>query len=84
MSFLFNSVALKRSQLTFLSIEDFSYQEDLVTQAHEMKKELYVWTINDEQKLTAYLQRPVDGIITDGSSRGAKPEEKLEEEQDLL
>ena len=49
----------------FFAIEDFSYQEDLVTQAHEMKKELYVWTINDEQKLTAYLQRPVDGIITD-------------------
>lgn len=49
----------------FFTIEDFSYQEDLVTQAHEMKKELYVWTINDEQKLTAYLQRPVDGIITD-------------------
>ncbi|MFS9091172.1 glycerophosphoryl diester phosphodiesterase membrane domain-containing protein [Streptococcus australis] len=49
----------------FFAIEDFSYQEDLVTQVHEMKKELYVWTINDEQKLTAYLQRPVDGIITD-------------------
>ena len=49
----------------FFAIEDFSYQEDLVTQAHEMEKELYVWTINDEQKLTAYLQRPVDGIITD-------------------
>lgn len=49
----------------FFAIEDFSYQEDLVTQAHEMKKELYVWTINDEQKLTAYLQRPIDGIITD-------------------
>lgn len=49
----------------FFAIEDFSYQEDLVTQAHEMKKELYVWTINDEQRLTAYLQRPIDGIITD-------------------
>lgn len=49
----------------FFAIEDFSYQEDLVTQAHEMKKELYVWTINDDQKLTAYLQRPIDGIITD-------------------
>ena len=37
----------------------------LLVQAHEMKKELYVWTINDEEKLTAYLQRPIDGIITD-------------------
>ncbi len=55
----------ENASVDFFAIEDFSYQEDLVTQAHEMKKELYVWTINDEQKLTAYLQRPVDGIITD-------------------
>jgi len=55
----------EKVSVDFFAIEDFSYQEDLVTQAHEMKKELYVWTINDEQKLTAYLQRPVDGIITD-------------------
>ena len=49
----------------FFAIEDFSYQEELVTQAHEMKKELYVWTINDKQKLTKYLQQPIDGLITD-------------------
>ena len=55
----------ENTSVDFFAIEDFSYQEDLVTQAHEMKKELYVWTINDEEKLTAYLQRPVDGIITD-------------------
>ena len=55
----------ENASVDFFAIEDFSYQEDLVTQAHEMKKELYVWTINDEEKLTAYLQRPVDGIITD-------------------
>lgn len=55
----------EKASVDFFAIEDFSYQEDLVTQAHEMKKELYVWTINDEEKLTAYLQRPIDGIITD-------------------
>lgn len=57
--------SFENTSVDFFAIEDFSYQEDLVTQAHEMKKELYVWTINDEEKLTAYLQRPVDGIITD-------------------
>lgn len=57
--------SFENTPVDFFAIEDFSYQEDLVTQAHEMKKELYVWTINDEEKLTAYLQRPVDGIITD-------------------
>ena len=61
----------------FFAIEDFSYQEDLVTQAHEMKKELYVWTINDEEKLTAYLQRPVDGIITDAVAEAQRLKKNL-------
>lgn len=55
----------QKDSVDFFAIEDFSYQEDLVTQAHEMKKELYVWTINDKQKLTKYLQQPIDGLITD-------------------
>ena len=55
----------QNDSVDFFAIEDFSYQEDLVTQAHEMKKELYVWTINDKQKLTKYLQKPIDGLITD-------------------
>ena len=55
----------QNDSVDFFAIEDFSYQEDLVTQAHEMKKELYVWTVNDKQKLTKYLQQPIDGLITD-------------------
>lgn len=55
----------QNDSVDFFAIEDFSYQEVLVTQAHEMKKELYVWTINDKQKLTKYLQQPIDGLITD-------------------
>lgn len=55
----------QNDSVDFFAIEDFSYQEDLVTQAHEMKKEIYVWTINDKQKLTKYLQQPIDGLITD-------------------
>ena len=55
----------QNDSVDFFAIEDFSYQEELVTQAHEMKKELYVWTINDKQKLTKYLQQPFDGLITD-------------------
>ena len=55
----------EKVSVDFFAIEDFSYQKNLVTQAHEMKKELYVWTINDKQKLTKYLQQPIDGLITD-------------------
>ena len=67
----------ENASVDFFAIEDFSYQEDLVTQAHEMKKDLYVWTINDEQKLTAYLQRPVDGIITDEVSEAQSLKKNL-------
>lgn len=67
----------EKASVDFYAIEDFSYQEDLVSQAHEMKKELYVWTINDEEKLTAYLQRPIDGIITDEVAEAQKLKKNL-------
>ena len=69
--------SFENTSVDFFVIEDFSYQEDLVTQAHEMKKELYVWTINDEEKLTAYLQRPVDGIITDAVAEAQRLKKNL-------
>ena len=55
----------QNNSVDFFAIEDFSYQEDLVSQAHEMKKELYVWTINEKQKLTKYLQQPIYCLIMD-------------------
>ena len=55
----------KETTLDFFVIEDFSYTPALVNQAHLEKKEVFVWTINDEEGLTKYLQTPVDGIITD-------------------
>jgi len=50
-----------------------------VTQAHEMKKELYVWTINDKQKLTKYLQQPIDGLITDELTEAQRLKKDLKE-----
>lgn len=47
------------SDFDFYAIEDFSYNIDLLEQAHQQKKKLYVWTVNDEQKMTDYLQRPL-------------------------
>ena len=69
----------ENDSVDFFAIEDFSYQEDLVTQAHEMKKELYVWTINDKQKLTKYLQQPIDGLITDELTEAQRLKKDLKE-----
>ena len=69
----------EKVSVDFFAIEDFSYQEDLVTQAHEMKKELYVWTINNKQKLTKYLQQPIDGLITDELTEAQRLKKDLKE-----
>ncbi|WP_061590965.1 glycerophosphoryl diester phosphodiesterase membrane domain-containing protein [Streptococcus parasanguinis] len=69
----------EKDSVDFFAIEDFSYQEDLVTQAHEMKKELYVWTINNKQKLTKYLQQPIDGLITDELTEAQRLKKDLKE-----
>ena len=44
-----------------------------------MKKELYVWTINDKQKLTKYLQQPIDGLITDELTEAQRLKKDLKE-----
>ena len=69
----------EKDSVDFFAIEDFSYQEDLVTQAHEMKQELYVWTINNKQKLTKYLQQPIDGLITDELTEAQRLKKDLKE-----
>ena len=74
----------EKASVDFFAIEDFSYQEDLVTQAHKMKKVLYVWTINDKQKLTKYLQQPIDGLITDKLTEAQRLKKDLKENKSYV
>ena len=37
----------------------------MVTQVKKENKKLYVWTVNNENKIVKYLQEDVDWIITD-------------------
>ena len=62
----------------FYALEDSSYNGYLMGQVQDMKKELYVWTVNEEDKILKYLRRPVDGIITDD------PAEVLRLRKDML
>lgn len=57
-----------KNDVDFYVIEDFSFKDSLLQQAKEEKKALYVWTINDEDKMREYLQKDIDGIITDDLS----------------
>ena len=57
--------AFAKNEVDFYVLEAFSYTSELANQAHKEGKEIYVWTINDEEEIQSFLYRPVDGIITD-------------------
>ena len=69
------------NQVDFFVIEDFSYQDYLADQAHDQGKAIYVWTINDNEKIRKYLQKPVDAIITDQPDQVASIRQKLQSHQ---
>lgn len=62
----------------FYAIEDSSYNGYLMGEVQDMGKEIYVWTINEEDKIIKYLQSPVDGMITDD------PEDVFKLRKDML
>jgi glycerophosphodiester phosphodiesterase len=41
-------------------VEDFSFSENMVIQVKKENKKLYVWTVNNENKIVKYLQEDVD------------------------
>lgn len=61
----FNFGDLQIDQVDFLAVEEFSYSDQLVEEAKEAKKPLYIWTINEDTDMIRYLQTPLDGMITD-------------------
>lgn len=61
----FNFGDLQLDQVDFLAVEEFSYSNQLVEEAKTAKKPLYIWTINEEAEMIRYLQKPLDGMITD-------------------
>jgi glycerophosphoryl diester phosphodiesterase len=58
-------------------IEEWSYHERMLGEAHEQGRDLYVWTLNDIDDLSVYLARGVDGVITDEVARAAAARERL-------
>ena len=49
----------------FYAVEEFSYNTLFALTAEQQKKDVYVWTINDETLMDKLLIGPANGIITD-------------------
>jgi glycerophosphoryl diester phosphodiesterase len=49
----------------FFVIEEYMVTKDLVHTAKELRKPLYVWTVNEYDSMYTFLKMGVDGIVTD-------------------
>lgn len=72
------------NHVDFYAIEEFSYTNHIAKLAHDRQKKLYIWTINDQDKLKTYLQSAVDGIITDYPTKARLKQNDLVTNQDFF
>ncbi|QIL46459.1 glycerophosphodiester phosphodiesterase [Vagococcus coleopterorum] len=70
---------LPDTQHDFYVLEEFSIRENVREQAAEMNKDLFVWTVNEDELLKKYLRLDMDGIITNHPDRGVKFRDSEEE-----
>ena len=54
-----------RTDAGTVAIEDWSYSDEMLVDLHDQGRRLFVWTVDDAGVLGEYLDRGVDGIITD-------------------
>lgn len=56
---------LENLNIDFYALEDFSMRERILTDLKRQGKGIFVWTVNTDTLMKAYLQMSVSGIITD-------------------
>lgn len=73
----FNFGKLPKTSTDFLVLEEFSYSEKALQEAHSNKKELFVWTINKESLMRKYINMGADGVITDSTKEANSIKESV-------
>ena len=56
---------LKNIEADFLAVNSKFATRNFVRRAHQLEKEVFVWTVNDAATMSQVLNRQVDGILTD-------------------
>lgn len=54
-----------RTEAGTVAVEDWSYSDEMLVGLHDQGRRLFVWTVDDTGVMGEYLDRGVDGIITD-------------------
>ena len=60
--------SLENYPVDFYLVEEFSYNHLFALSAKKQKKQVFVWTINKENKMKELLLNGVDGLLTDDVS----------------
>ncbi len=68
----FHLGGLPQAAVNAIVIEDWSYSSNMQVVAHKQGQGVFVWTINDEQRIRHYLDLGVDGLITDKVSTATR------------
>ncbi|WBW96280.1 glycerophosphodiester phosphodiesterase [Oceanirhabdus sp. W0125-5] len=56
---------LEKLNVDFYSVEETNVNDDFITNAHMIGREVHVWTINSTESMEKVLEYGVDNIITD-------------------
>lgn len=80
----FNIGSLPKTEADFIVMEEFSINNKILKEAREKEKDLFVWTVNEEDLIRKYLNLNVDGIITDIPGDAVEIRNSFEEEKTLL
>ncbi|MCH5377203.1 MAG: glycerophosphodiester phosphodiesterase, partial [Planctomycetes bacterium] len=56
---------MKNIEADFLAVNAGFAHRGLIRNAHDHKKEVYVWTVNDAPTMSTMISRGVDGLLTD-------------------
>lgn len=65
----------------FLVVEQTFFTEELAQYARQENKQVFVWTVNDEDAIREYLRMPVDGIVTDKPDVAVRERARIENER---
>ncbi len=56
---------LSKLNIDFYSVEELNVNDKFVTNAHLLRREVHVWTINEADDMARLINLGVDSIITD-------------------
>lgn len=78
-----NVGSLPKTTSSYLSLEDYSVTTKLIQNANQHEKKIFVWTVNKEDLMHAYMRMGVYGLITNHVNDAVRVRNVYEEEQGM-